>query len=74
MANSSIFTLPKVTKPAALAFATTVASYGEIKLSSIFEPAVVLIPWVQKISLCASGIPVRAVALPALRTASAASA
>lgn len=37
-----------------------------MKLSSIFEPAVVLIPLVQKISLCARGIPVKAVALPAL--------
>ena len=33
-----------------------------MKLSRIFEPAVVLMPLVQKISLCARGIPVRAVA------------
>ena len=44
--------------PAALSFSTTVASYGDTKLSSIFEPQLVLTPCVQKMSLCASGKPV----------------
>ena len=50
--------------PAALSFSTTVASYGDTKLSSIFEPQLVLTPFVQKMSLCASGKPVSGPALP----------
>ena len=68
-----MFTLPKVTRPAALVFQQQLRRM-EMKLSSIFEPAVVLMPLVQKISLCARGIPVKAVALPAFNAASAASA
>ncbi len=44
--------------PAALSFSTTVASYGDTKLSSMREPQLVLTPCVQKMSLCASGSPV----------------
>src|SRR3954454_22751506 len=64
MANSSMLVLPSVTMPAASSFSTTVASYGDTKLSSMREPQLVLIPAVQKMSLCASGSPVRAPALP----------
>src|SRR4029079_17307439 len=74
MANSSMFVLPSVTMPAALSFSTTVASYGDTKWSSIFEPQLVLTPWVQKMSLCASGRPVSGPALPPARAASAAAA
>jgi len=35
-----------------------------MKLSSIFEPQLVLTPWVQKMSLCAMGIPVSGPAAP----------
>ncbi len=56
--------LPSVTMPAALSFSTTVASYGDTKLSSIFEPQLVLTPCVQKMSLCASGRPVSGPASP----------
>src|SRR5512143_3873311 len=41
MANSSMLVLPSVTMPAALSFSTTVASYGETKLSSMREPQLV---------------------------------
>src|SRR5688500_18916343 len=51
MANSSMLVLPRVTMPAALSFSTTVASYGDTKLSSILEPQLVLTPCVQKMSL-----------------------
>ena len=64
MANSSILVLPNVIMPASFKRETTVASYGAIKLSSIFEPQVVFVPLVQKISLWARGIPVRGPALP----------
>ena len=57
--------------PAALSFSTTVASYGDTKLSSIFEPQLVLTPCVQKMSLCASGRPVSGPALPEAKVASA---
>ena len=45
-----------------------------MKFSSIFEPQVVRQPLAQKISFCAIGMPVSAVALPAAMRASAASA
>src|SRR6188768_4364158 len=51
MANSSMLVLPSVTMPAALSLSTTVASYGDTKLSSIFDPQLVLTPCVQKMSL-----------------------
>src|SRR6185295_463959 len=57
MANSSMLVLPSVTMPAALSFSTTVASYGDTKLSSMREPQLVLMPRVQKMSLWASGSP-----------------
>ena len=57
--------------PAALSFSTTVASYGDTKLSSIFEPQLVLTPFVQKMSLCASGRPVSGPALPEAKVDSA---
>ena len=44
MANSSMLVLPSVTMPAALSFSTTVASYGDTKLSSMREPQLVLTP------------------------------
>src|SRR5687768_7892393 len=72
MANSSMLVLPSMTMPAALSFSTTVASYGDTKLSSIFEPQLVLTPAVQKMSLCASGRPVSGPALPDASAASAA--
>src|SRR5256885_16269619 len=38
MANSSIFSRPKMIAPAALSFSITVASYGDTKFFRIFEP------------------------------------
>ena len=72
MANSSMLVLPSVTMPAALSFSTTVASYGDTKLSSMREPQLVLTPRVQKMSLWASGKPVSGPALPDASAASAA--
>ena len=72
MANSSMLVLPTITAPASSSFSVTVASYGEIKLSSIFEPQLVFTPLVQKMSLCANGMPVNGPAVPALRAPSAA--
>src|SRR6185436_1579923 len=72
MANSSMFVLPSVTMPAAFSFSTTVASYGDTKLSSIREPQLVRTPCVQKMSLWASGSPVRGPAWPDASCASAA--
>jgi hypothetical protein len=71
MANSSMLVLPSVTMPAALSLSTTVASYGDTKLSSMREPQLVLTPRVQKMSLCAKGKPVSGPALPAASAASA---
>ena len=45
--------------PALFKFDTTVASYGGTKFESIFEPQVVLRPFVQNKSFCAIGIPVK---------------
>ena len=50
IANSSILVLPKLTASISLKFCITVALYGAIKFSSIFEPHVVLHPSAQKIS------------------------
>ena len=49
-----------MTAPAALSLATTVASYGDTKLSSMREPQVVRTPAVQKRSLWAIGTPASA--------------
>src|SRR5690606_16826559 len=43
--------------PAALRRCTTVASYGGTNSASIRDPAVVTTPWVQKLSLIATGTP-----------------
>ncbi|MCY1361004.1 hypothetical protein D9M69_476550 [compost metagenome] len=72
MANSSMFSLPRVTVPAAASFSTTVASYGALKPSRIFEAQLVSTPWVQNRSLWAIGAPSRAPFSPAARRASAA--
>ncbi|MCY1436086.1 hypothetical protein D9M71_522010 [compost metagenome] len=64
--------LPRVTMPAAASLATTVASYGALKLSSIFEPQLVRTPLVQNRSLWAIGAPSSAPVSPAARRASAA--
>src|SRR5882672_9183752 len=48
IANSSILVLPSTTTPAARSFDTTVASYGETKFASIFDPQVGREPAVQK--------------------------
>src|SRR5690349_12115337 len=71
MANSSMFVLPSVTIPDAFSFSTTVASYGDTKLSSMREPQLVRTPLVQKMSLCASGSPVSGPAEPSFKAASA---
>ena len=69
-----MFVLPSITTPACSSRSTTVALYGETKLSSIREPQAVFTPAVQKMSLCASGMPVSGVALPCARRRSAAAA
>src|SRR5206468_7512158 len=50
--------LPRFTAPAALKRSITCASYGPTKFESIFEPQVVRQPFVTKMSLCATGIPI----------------
>src|SRR5215469_10475130 len=72
IANSSMLVLPSMTAPADFSFATTVASYGATKLSSMREPQVVRTPAVQKRSLCAIGTPVSAPPAPAANAWSAA--
>ena len=57
MANSSRFVLPTTIAPASCDLWTTVAVYGAVKLSNIFEPQEVLVPATQKLSLTAIGIP-----------------
>ena len=44
-------------QPAFSRFSITVAEYGGIKLLRMFDAHVVLIPFVQKRSFCAMGIP-----------------
>jgi len=64
--------LPRITAPAALKRSITCASYGLTKLESIFEPQVVRQPFVTKMSLCATGIPVSGFASPfAIRSSAA---
>jgi len=55
MANSSIFTFHKLDIHSQFNFSITVASYGGLKLSSIFEELVVGIHFSQKISFTAIG-------------------
>jgi hypothetical protein len=58
IANSSMLVLPSVTMPAAFERSITCGVVGATKFSSIFEPQVVSQPSAQKMSLCASGMPV----------------
>ena len=60
--------------PALFRRSTIVASYGATKLSSMRDPHDVFTPVVQKMSLCASGIPVSGVAAPVASRLSAAAA
>src|SRR5258708_31080612 len=57
MANSSMFVLPRIGMPAARSRAVTVASYGDVQPSRIFDPQVVGISVVVNTSLSASGTP-----------------
>src|SRR6266581_7481232 len=59
IANSSQFVFPAIRAPAALSFATAVASYGDWYPSRIFDPQVVVNSRVQMLSLTATGIPYR---------------
>ena len=71
IANSSMFVFPSITVPRARSRSTTVASYGATKESSIREPHEVRTPRVQKISLCAMGMPSNGLSSPARRRLSA---
>ena len=57
IANSSMFSFPNIGMFFSLIFVITVASYGDTKFSNIFEEHVVLIPFVQILSLIPIGIP-----------------
>src|SRR3954447_19205367 len=57
MANSSQLVLPTITAPARVRRETTVASYGGTNASRIFDEAVVRTPFVQMLSLSATGTP-----------------
>src|SRR6478672_12489542 len=57
IANSSRLVLPRIGMPAARSRAVTVASYGDVQPSRIFEPQVVGISVVVKTSFNASGTP-----------------
>src|SRR6516162_6559078 len=70
IANSSIFVLPMITAPASSSLRTTVDEYGERKFSKILEPAVVISPSTQKMSLTAMGMPANAPASSPARTRS----
>jgi hypothetical protein len=56
IANWSIFTFPKLLIHASCNFSITVALYGGLKFSNIFDALVVLIHFSQKISFIAIGI------------------
>src|SRR4029450_1392894 len=58
IANSSIFVLPKSGPPPLRSRAVTVASYGDVHPSRIFDPQVVGMSVVVNTSLSASGTPV----------------
>jgi len=74
MANSSRFVLPTITAPASLSFCTTVQSTIGMNPSSIFEAALVWMPFVESRSFTATGIPVSGPALPEASARSAAAA
>jgi len=74
MANSSMLVLPSITAPARNKFAVTVDSYVGTKPSRMRDPAHVITPLVQNRSLTAIGMPSSALASPARRRASEASA
>ena len=57
IANSSMFVLPRIGMPAARSRAVTVASYGDVQPSRIFDPQVVGMSVVVNTSLSASGTP-----------------
>ena len=57
IANSSRLVLPRMTTPASSSLRVTVASYGGIQPSRIFEPAVAGTPACTTMSLSASGTP-----------------
>src|SRR5207248_565409 len=57
IANSSRFVFPTSTAPASRSRLQAVASYGGRQLPRIFEPQVVRMSRVQKLSLSAIGIP-----------------
>lgn len=57
IANGSILVFPTIIIPWSINLWTTEAVYGGMKLSSIREPHDVLIPFVQKLSFTAIGIP-----------------
>src|SRR6478735_3321988 len=59
IANSSMFVLPSGTRPAARERATTVASYGDMYPSRIFDPLVDGMSVVTSTSLIARGTPAR---------------
>ena len=65
MANSSILVLPKITAPAFLSRLTTVASYGAMNWSSIFDEQVVRVSCMQMRSFKAIGMPRRGASWPA---------
>src|SRR5689334_21548873 len=71
MANSSMLVLPRIGRPAALRRPTTVAPYGRIQPSRIFDPHVVGSPDVVSTSFTAIGTPSRAwLGAPAARRSS----
>ena len=74
MANSSKLTLPSMTAPSRHRLAVTVDSYGGLKPSRMWLPAVVWKPAVQNRSLTAIGRPFIGPASPLARWASARSA
>ena len=57
IANSSQFVFPIIMAPASFSLVTTVASYGGSQPSRILEQAVVATPFVQRLSLTATGTP-----------------
>ena len=57
IANSSIFNFPKFISSSSFILSITVASYGAMKSSNIFEEHVVFTPFVQILSFIPIGIP-----------------
>ena len=56
-AHSCMLVLPRITAPACLSRATTVASSSGIQSDKCFDPAVVRTPAVARLSLMETGIP-----------------